>query len=67
MNPRQQPKHDDLVHEALDRAHIASSHLQMALEDHDVTQQYPDVRAAYEKAVAAIEELYQLIGQKFEK
>ncbi len=59
-------RHNDQVHEALDRAHITLSHLQMALEDHPVTEKYPDVHAAYEKAMEAIAGLYQLIGQKFE-
>jgi len=55
---------DDMIHEALDRAHIASSHLQMALGEHDVVKEMADVREAYQKAVESIEELYQLIGSK---
>ena len=58
-------KEEGFLHEALDRAHIASSHLQMALETHPITEKYNDVQKAYEKAVDAIEELYQLIGSKY--
>ncbi len=54
----------DLLHEALDRTHIVSSHLQMALEEHPITRDNQDVQAAYEMAVKKIEELYQLIGSK---
>lgn len=61
-----QSQHNSCVHEALDRAHITLSHLEMALEEHPITKKYPDVQAAYEKAVDTIAELYQLIGQKFE-
>jgi len=57
-------KEQELLHEALDRAHIASSHLQMALGEHDMTLKHKDIKTAYDKAVEAIEELYQLIGRK---
>ncbi|MBK1876992.1 hypothetical protein [Pelagicoccus mobilis] len=60
----EKPIGEDFIHEALDRAHIASSHLQMALGEHEVVQKMPDVREAYEKAVEALEDLYQLIGSK---
>lgn len=57
-------KEQEYLHEALDRAHIASSHLQMALETHQVIENNEDVKKAYEEAVNKIEDLYQLIGNK---
>lgn len=59
-------KEQELLHEVLDRAHIASKHLQMALGDHDMTLKHKDIQIAYEKAVEKIEDLYQLIGRKLE-
>ena len=59
-------KEAEFLHEALDRAHIVSSHLQMALGDHQITEKYEDIQKAYDKAVDAIEELYQIIGRKFQ-
>jgi hypothetical protein len=52
------------LHEALDRAHIASSHLQMALNDHPVIIGHPDLQELLNLAVEKIEDLYQAIGQK---
>ena len=57
-------KKEEFIHEALDRAHMASMHLQMALEDHVVILDYEDVKEVYENAVEKIEQLYQLIGSK---
>ncbi len=57
-------KEDEYLHEALDRAHIASSHIQMSLGDHPVIKGNKDIEEAYELAVEKIEDLYQLIGQK---
>ena len=57
-------KEQEYLHEALDRAHMASSHLQMALADHEMTIRHKDIQEAYELAVEKIEELYQLIGRK---
>lgn len=54
----------DFIHEALDRAHIASSHLQMALQDHPVITGNPDLQALFSLAVEKIEGLYQAIGRK---
>ena len=59
-------KEQEVLHEALDRAHITSSHLQMALGEHPVIEEYQDIRMVYSAAVAKIEELYQLIGSKIE-
>lgn len=49
--------------ELLDRTHIASSHVQMALGDHPVLLKHPDLRVLYEEAVERLESLYQAIGQ----
>lgn len=62
---RIKPKHNDMVHAALDRAYITSCHLQVALEEHEIVKKYADVQKAYDKAMGAIVELYQTIGQKF--
>ena len=52
--------------ELLDRAHIASSYLQMALGDHPLLAKHPELNVLYEEAVARLEALYQAIG-KFEE
>ena len=52
--------------ELFDRAHIASSYLQMALGDHPVLAKHPELRAFYEGAVENLESLYQAVG-KFEE
>ncbi len=57
-------KDKEYLHEALDRAHIASCHFQMALGEHEIIEKYEDIKTAYEIAVEKVEELYQLIGQK---
>ena len=37
-------KKDEYLHEALDRAHIASKHLEMALHEHEVIEEYDDIK-----------------------
>ncbi len=38
--------------------------MQMALEEHETIRNHQDIRHAYEQAVGAMEDLYQLIGRK---
>lgn len=48
--------------ELLDRTHVASSYLQMALGESLVLAQHPELNAIYEQAVDRLEELYQAVG-----
>ncbi len=66
MSESDNVKAQEFLHEALDRAHIASSHLQMALDSHPAIEDHKDLKRAYDKAVEKIEVLYQLIGTKLE-
>lgn len=49
--------------ELLDRTHIASGYLQMALGGHAVLAKHPELMALYEAAVDRLEELYQAVGR----
>jgi hypothetical protein len=49
--------------ELLDRVHIASSYLQMAIGDHPVVLKHPELNVIYTEAVDRLESLYQAIGQ----
>lgn len=57
-------KEQEYFHEALDRAHMVSSHLQMALAEHETIEKHEDIREAYGLAVEKLENLYQLIARK---
>lgn len=50
--------------ELLDRTHIASSYVQMALGDHPTLIRHPELKALYEAAIDRLEDLYQAIGQR---
>lgn len=49
--------------ELLDRTHIASSYLQMALGQHAVLARHPELKALYEAAVDRLEALYQAVDR----
>jgi len=49
--------------ELLDRVHIASAHVQMALGEHPVLLKHPDLMKLYDEAVDKLETLYQAVGQ----
>ncbi len=49
--------------ELLDRTHIASSYVQMALGEHPLLAKHPELMALYEAAVDRLEELYQAVGR----
>jgi hypothetical protein len=49
--------------ELLDRTHVASSYIQMALGDHPVLAKHPELQSLYEEAVDRLEALYQAIGK----
>lgn len=51
-------------HELLDRTHIASTYIQMALGDHPLLARNPEFMALYEAAVDRLEELYQSVGRE---
>jgi hypothetical protein len=55
----------DHIHELLDRTHIASQHVQMALGEHPALSLRPEWQALYEAAVDNLETLYQRIGSHF--
>ncbi len=46
----------------LDRVHIASSHVQMAIGENPVLDKHPELRAMYDDAVDRLESLYQAVG-----
>jgi len=49
--------------ELLDRAHIASSYVQMALGEHPVLARHPELMAIYQASIDQLEALYVAIGQ----
>ena len=49
--------------ELLDRVHIASSYVQMALGDHPVLAEHADLQKLYRNAVEQLEALFHAIGQ----
>lgn len=49
--------------ELLDRAHVASSYVQMALGEHPVLTKHCELQALYEEAVDRLESLYQAVGR----
>lgn len=51
-------------HELLDRTHIASSYIQMALGDHPLLASNSEFMTLYEAAVDRLEELYQAVGRQ---
>lgn len=50
--------------ELLDRTHVASRYLQLALGDHPVLARHPEFMALYEAALDRLESLYQAVGQR---
>jgi ribosome-binding factor A len=48
--------------ELLDRVHVASSYIQMALGEHPVLLKHPELQAFYDEAVKQLEDLYQALG-----
>ncbi|MEO0416128.1 MAG: hypothetical protein AAF226_14370 [Verrucomicrobiota bacterium] len=59
-------KHQEFLQEALDRVHMVSNHLQMAIGDHPSIENDQALNDIYEQAVEAIETLYQNIGRRIE-
>ncbi|MBR0875020.1 hypothetical protein JQ633_32000 [Bradyrhizobium tropiciagri] len=59
------PYNDGYTHEALHAAHIAISMWDDHVLQTRCAEEFPDVRAATEKAAKAMADVYQLIGQKF--
>lgn len=53
-----------LLHELLDRTHVLSYQIQMAVGEHKALSKHEDIRLSYEKLIKQTEELYQLIGSK---
>lgn len=48
--------------ELMDRSHIASSHVQMALGGHPALVKHPELMRLYQEAVDRLEDLYQAAG-----
>lgn len=49
--------------QTLDRVHVASRYLQIVFEDDPVLARHPELRASLDRAVEALEQLYQDVGQ----
>lgn len=52
------------LHEAADRTHIITCHIENALGEHLAVKYNEDISIAYNKALDAAADLYQLIGTK---
>lgn len=63
--PPRDPYNDGYTHEAMHAAHIACDMWDSHVVETRCAEEYPDVRAAIEKASDAMYFVYQLIGQKF--
>lgn len=50
--------------ELMDRVHVASNYLQMALGGHPVLATQSELKQLYESAVAQLDRLYQAVGQR---
>lgn len=55
---------DGYTHEALHTAHVLICTWDEHVTQTACSEQFPDVRAAAEKAAEAMADLYQLVGQK---
>lgn len=50
--------------ELLDRTHVATRYLEVALGEHPVLTHNPDLMALYEAALDRLQVLYQAVGQR---
>lgn len=50
--------------EFLDRTHLASEYLRLALGAHPVLAEHPEFEALYKAALDRLQELYQAVGQR---
>lgn len=53
----------ELYFELMDRAHVASSYVQMALGEHPVLARRPELMSLYRDAVDKLEDIYQAAGR----
>lgn len=61
------PYNDGHTHEALHTTHVLLDTFGNHVLDARCADEFPDVKAAAEKAEQALADLYQLIGQKFKE
>lgn len=59
------PYNNGYTHEALHAAHIACDLLDTHVLETRCAEEFPDVKAAIQKAADALYDVYQLIGTKF--
>jgi hypothetical protein len=57
---------DGYTHEVLHTAHVLCDAWDRHVTETRCADQFPDVKAAAERAAGAMHDLYQLVGQKFE-
>lgn len=57
------PLNRELYLELMDRAHVASTYVQMALGGHPTLARHPELMALYREAVDKLEDLYQVAGR----
>ena len=63
--PKKDPYNDGYTHEALHTAHVLCDTWDRHVVDTRCVDEFPDVKAACERAADAMYHVYQLIGQKF--
>lgn len=56
---------DGYTHEALHTAHVLCDAWDRHISETRCASEFPDVKAAAEKAAQAMHDFYQLVGQKF--
>lgn len=54
---------NELLSEFVDRAHVASNYVQMALGGHPALARHPELMTLYREAVDKLEDLYQAAGR----
>ena len=59
------PYNDGYTHETLHTAHVLCDTWDHHVSDTRCADEFPDVKAAAERAAKAMYDLYQLVGQKF--
>lgn len=59
------PYNDGYTHEALHTAHVLLETWGQHVSDSRCAEEFPDVAVACEAAIAAMYNVYQIIGQKF--
>lgn len=61
-----QPYNEGYTHEALHTTHVLLCTFEQHVVETRCADEFPDIKAAAERAAEAMADLYQLIGSKFE-